>query len=121
MKKILVGIMAVAIIIFVSIYLEVTERITDSRIQERIAYWESLIDTEVPSGTRKETVEYWGKQRQLNLNWIPDKNIFRAKVDQIPVAGIRFPCSEWNVIIDIYIGNNGKSLRREVRPFGICL
>ena len=118
MKRILIGI--VAIVVFMYIFSEVTGHITNSRIQKRITYWKSLIDTEVPIGTVREKVEQWGRQRHLGLGWIDSKKFFDANVEQIPNVGIGVPCSAWNIIIDIYMGNDGRSIRREVHSVGSC-
>ena len=119
MKKILLGI--VTIILFLGIVYTLTGQITHNRIQKRVAYWESLIDKEIPTGTRKENVEQWGQQQHLKLEWIPSKNMLDANVEQLPDAGIGFPCSSWNIIVDIYIGNDGSSLRRKVHSIGNCI
>jgi hypothetical protein len=119
MKKILLGI--VIIVVCLCIFSGITGHITNSRIQKRIAYWKTLISEEIPIGTTKERMEQWGKQRHLNLTWIPSRNFFDTTVERVPDAGIGFPCSEWNIIIDIQMGNNGTSAKQKVHSVGSCV
>ena len=119
MKGTLIGILAIVILMLA--FSEITGRITNSRIHKRVAYWKSLVDKELPPGSAKESVQQWGKDHHLNLIWVSSKNLFDANVEQIPVVGIGFPCDEWNIIIEIYIGNDGKSVRREVYSVGSCI
>jgi hypothetical protein len=116
----LIGILAMVALTLV--FSEVTERITYNRIQKRIAYWESLVDKELPSGSSKERVEQWGRDHHLKFfELIPSKNFFDANVEQIPAVGIGFPCSDWNIIVDIYMGNDAKSIGRKVHTVGSCI
>jgi len=119
MKKVLITI--IVIVITLCVFSVVTGHITNSRIQKRTTYWKSLIDAEIPTGTTKEKIEQWGKQRGLHLTWIPDRNFFDANVEQVPESGIGFPCSEWNIIVDIYIGKDNASVKGEVSTVGSCV
>lgn len=99
----------------------ITSNITNNRVQKRLTYWRSLLDDELPAGTPKETVERWGRQRNLPLSWISDRNFFNANVEQVPDAGFGFPCAEWNVIIDIYVDAEGKTNKQDVHVVGSCI
>ena len=121
MKNFLIVI--IGIIAILAIYSVITGRITDSRISNQVEHWKSVLDAEIPIGTSKEKVEEWGKKRHISNSWelIPGKNFFNANVAQVPDAGIGFPCSQWNTIIEVYIGADGKSNKREVYSVGSCI
>ena len=101
----------------------ITRQMTFSRINERKAYWEAAIDSEIPTGTTKESIETWATSRHLKdrLVWEPDKSLLEVNVERVPNAGILFPCSDWNLIFNLYLGETGTLIRREVHVIGSCV
>jgi hypothetical protein len=114
MRKVLISTVIIVVCIF--IFLKTTGHITESRIQKRIAYWQSWIDSELPIGATKVSVEEWLKQHPNFKEQNPGIS-FKGVVEEIPVVGIRFPCSSWKIGIDIYIGQEGTYIKREVYQF----
>jgi hypothetical protein len=119
MKRILI--IFVSIIAMIFIYSVITGWITNYRIQKREAYWKLVIDSEIPNGTTKERLIDWLKQRHLNSTWISGQNVFDENVEQISDAGIGFPCGSWDIIIDISLGDNNKTVGRRIHSVGACL
>ncbi len=107
----------------------ITRHITNNRIDKRVVYWESLIDSEMPAGSSIKLVKQWGKKRNISASIItgnkfqpPEaKQIFYSNVESIPDAGIGFPCSSWNIIIEIYFGQDEKYVGRRVHAVGSCI
>ena len=114
-------IILVLIVVMVCIYLITTGFITNYRIQKREAYWKSEINSEIPNGTSKEKLIEYLNQRNLNSSWIPGQKVFNENVEQIPDAGIGFPCGSWNIIIYIFLGDDNRTKGNEIHSVGSCI
>ena len=101
MKKILIGV--VAIVVFIFLFTAVTEFIANILIQKRISYWKSLIDSELSNGVTKEKMGQWIKKRHLNLSW--DNRGYSGDVDEIHYVGNPIPCgTARNIRVDLEVG-----------------
>ena len=103
------------------IYTEITSVITQGRTVNRAYYWKTSINKELPLGSSEQAIKEWGLGRNLHLEFSPNRNSYEANVEQVPVVGMSFPCSEWNIIVDIYVGMDGKSSKQDVHMVGSCI
>lgn len=90
-------------------------------LNARVKYWQTLLDNEVPYGTDIEKIKKWGESKNIKFDYLKQQKWLYSNVEQIPVKGIKFPCSEWNIILKIIINSNGKSIKNEVSKVGSCV
>lgn len=119
MKKIFFSVVIIGVCL--GIFSAITGQITHQRIQERKSYWTKLMETEIPIGSTSQEIEEWNKRHDLNMRWVGGRDFYNGNVEQVPDAGIGFPCSQWNVIIDIHVGLDGKSTSQNVHSVGTCI
>jgi len=93
----------------------------NSVLNARVKYWQTLLNNEVPIGTDIEKIKIWGESKNIKFDYMKQQKWLYSNVEQIPVKGIKFPCSEWNIILKIIINNNGKSVENEVSKVGSCV
>ena len=87
---------------------------------KRLGYWQHSLK-ELPLGSSSDQVTRWGKSHGIELSFLPEQRQFYANVERIPVNGIKFPCSEWNIIIQITMDKAGRSIKNEVGQVGSCV
>ena len=90
-------------------------------LQERVAYWRDTLSLGVPSGSSKEMAVGWAKGRQIEFDYLEQQHWLYANVEQVPVSGIPFPCSQWNIILKVSFDATGHSVKNEVSTVGTCI
>lgn len=90
-------------------------------VKERIAFWENTLQTEVPVGSSKNQILRWGDERHVPFIYIPEKRWFYAIVEKLPEPGIPFPCSEWNITVQITLDSTDHSIANHVGMVGSCV
>jgi hypothetical protein len=90
-------------------------------LQERIAYWRDTMSQGVPHGSSKETALAWAKEHNVKFDYYEQQHWLYANVEQVPVSGIPFPCSQWNIILTVSFDATGHSVNNEVSTVGSCL
>lgn len=88
------------------------------KLDERKAFWRNALNAEVPVGSRKGAIEAWGARHGVKFMYLEKKQWLYANVERIPEEGIPFPCSDWNIIVEIPIGTEGQSLENRVSAVG---
>jgi hypothetical protein len=92
-----------------------------AKVEERVAYWKSSLDQEVPAGSNTEKANDWGARHSVRLTYLEQQRWLYANVEQLPASGIPFPCSAWNVIVKIALDPAGRTVKNEVDAVGSCL
>ncbi|WP_026223521.1 hypothetical protein [Methylosarcina fibrata] len=92
-----------------------------TQLNERTKFWKSELAHNIPTGTPKEKALQWGKEHQVKFAFLEKQNWLYANVERVPDSGIGFPCSEWNIILKVFLGADGKSVGNEVNAVGSCL
>jgi hypothetical protein len=90
-------------------------------LQERVAYWRSALSQGVPNGSSKEMALKWAKDRKVNFDYLEQQHWLYANVEQVPVSGIPFPCSQWNIILIVSFDATAHSVKNEVSTVGTCI
>jgi len=90
-------------------------------LQERIAYWRDAMSQGVPHGSSKETALEWVKGHNVKFDYYEQQHWLSANVEQVPVSGIPFPCTQWNIILTVSFDATGHSVNNEVSTAGSCL
>lgn len=93
----------------------------ETKLQERLTFWRGILAKEVPIGTSAENIKKWGLTHKVKLDYLEHQHWLYANVEVVPIDGIPFPCSEWNIILKISIDDTGHSSKNDVSPVGSCL
>jgi hypothetical protein len=94
---------------------------TQPQLQERVHFWRDSLAKEVPIGTNKERIMEWGAAHHFKFDYLEKQHWLYANVEAVPEKGIPFPCSQWNIILEISIDKTGHSTNNEVSTVGTCL
>jgi len=92
-----------------------------TQLHARIADWQQRLEVAVPVGKPRSDIEAWAVAHGLRLEYLPAQNEMYGNVEQVPVKGIKFPCSQWNIIVSVHLDSSGDAVRNEVRAVGSCL
>jgi hypothetical protein len=92
-----------------------------SKVQERIAFWKETLAREVPLGTPADQIQEWGSAHKIKFDYLEKQRWLYAIAEMIPETGIRFPCSQWNIILKISIDGGGRSVKNDVSAVGSCV
>jgi hypothetical protein len=90
-------------------------------LKGRRAYWEGELARNAPVGSSKDAILTWAASRGVHFNDDHTQQRLYANVEQIPEPGIPFPCSEWNIIVQISMDSNNRSTSNNVSQVGSCL
>jgi hypothetical protein len=90
-------------------------------LQERVSYWRDALSEGVPIGSSKEAALEWGKSHKVKFDYLEQQHWLYANVEQVPVSGIPFPCSHWNIILKISFDTSDHSMSNEVSQVGTCV
>jgi hypothetical protein len=83
--------------------------------------WDATIEKQVPIGTGRSKVEAWVAANTILLRYDADRNQLYGVVEKVPEPGLKFPCSDWNVIVEIRFDTRGRVLNHFVHTVGTCL
>lgn len=90
-------------------------------LHERVAYWRSALSHGVPNGSSREKAMEWAASRSVKFEYLEKQHWLYANVEQVPEAGIPFPCSQWNIILKVTLDGIGHSVSNEVSTVGSCI
>jgi hypothetical protein len=93
----------------------------NEQLARRRAYWDEALKQNVPTGTTKEQIISWGKSQGVAFNPVPQNHWLIANVERVAVEGIKFPCSEWNIIVTVTLDAHEKATRYEISQVGTCV
>jgi len=101
----------------------ITDRFND-RFRSREAYWTSTLDREVNVGESKSEAQTW-LERQVSWRnagdlYDPGERKFVGTVDKFHDP-IGYPCSDWDLAVEITIGKDDRVTGRKVTTSGACL
>jgi len=127
MKRIaVIGLVGLASIISftagVGLATEYIEHRFDDRLRSENAYWTSTLDREVSIGELKTDAQAW-VQLQVpagRANFDPVERKFIGVVDNIHEP-IGYPCSDWDLVVEITIGTDDRVTARRVTTSGACI
>ena len=92
-----------------------------SELDSRVEYWNHSLSRELPLGSSTEQIKHWAKSHKVEFLFLPEQHQFYANVERVPVKGIRFPCGEWNIIIQVTVDSSGHSAKNEIHQVGGCV
>lgn len=92
-----------------------------AHLDAQVKTWDRTITQDLPVGSSTVQIEQWGKVHKIHFTHRPEDHQFSANVEKFPVTGIRFPCTNWNVIVLIKLDQSGHSTKNNVYGVGDCL
>ncbi len=90
-------------------------------LAKRTDFWRRALDREVPVGTSAEVIERWGIAHRIQFDLLKEQHWLYANVEQVPESGVPFPCSQWNIIVQITLDATNHSTKNEVTNVGTCV
>ena len=103
---------------------ELTARLTAQKVQDRMAYWRSVVDRGVGVGERREEAEAWLRNKFPNRTmpaYDPGDPELVVSPESVDVIGSHFPCAAWIILITVHVGHDGRVISREVTDAGMCV
>jgi len=101
----------------------ISDRFND-RFRSREAYWTSTLDREVNVGESKPDTQAWLDRqviwRDAGDLYDPAERMFFGTVDKFHDP-IGYPCSDWDLAVEITIGKDDRVTGRKVTTSGACL
>jgi len=91
------------------------------KLDERVQHWKLVLDENVPLGTSKEAIDKWASENSIEFSENPTLMKLFANVEQVPDTGIGFPCSEWNIILEVQLDKNRLSKSNSISTVGSCI
>jgi hypothetical protein len=73
----------------------------NSHARERAEFWKAELARDIPPGTAKDNAIQWGKDRNVKFDFLEKQRMLYANVEHVPDSGIGFPCSDWNIILEV--------------------
>jgi len=92
-----------------------------TEIDARVQHWKSVLQTVAPVGATRSDLEAWSKANGFNFHYLPQQQELYANVEQVPVRGLKFPCSQWNIIAEIKLDVDGHATGNKVSAVGTCI
>lgn len=93
----------------------------NAHVKERVNYWKSELDTNIPAGTTSAKAIKWGISKNVKFDHLSSKNWLYSNVESVLNDGIGFPCSQWNIILTIVLDANSRAVKNEVSTVGSCI
>lgn len=93
----------------------------NEQLAQRRAYWEAALQQNVPVGTTKDQIMSWGLSQGVEFRTVPPDHWLYANVESVPVEGIKFPCSQWNIILKVSLDASDRAAGHEISQVGTCL
>jgi len=56
----------------------------------------------------------------VKFDYLRQQQELYANVEKVPEPGLKFPCSEWNIIVEITLDADGHAKDSSVRAVGTC-
>jgi len=91
-----------------------------SELRSRVAVWSQRL-TELPAGSSSPEIQRWAASHKVHFTFLSEQRQFYANVERVPVKGLHFPCSEWNIIITVSVDPSGHSTKSSVQQVGACV
>jgi hypothetical protein len=76
---------------------------------------------DLPVGTSADVIKKWGATHSIKFDDLKAQHWLYANVESVPESGIPFPCSVWNIIIQITIDATNRSTQNKVSTVGSCI
>jgi hypothetical protein len=129
MKRIMLVTLAALAIIATSLLIfdQVGAWITASKINESKVHWTSVVNSEIQIGESKDQVDRWlngrlAKNTSTGLStYDPNTRSFYFTGNLIKVVGFQYPCSAWQVEVEIGLGPDDRVKSRKVTLSGACV
>ncbi len=94
---------------------------TNPLLDERMQYWEVTLESNVTKGASRESIEQWALKNSIEFIENPETKKLYANVETITDSGIGFPCSKWNIILEIQLDENEVSIGHSISSVGTCV
>ena len=91
----------------------------DKELEERKNYWSEVISGSVPVGTTENDLLIWADKNNIKYVYDESRNVYFSIVEVIESDG--FVCSQWNMMVEIYLDNQQKVKSHQVQSIGTCL
>jgi hypothetical protein len=92
-----------------------------THVKERVDFWKSELETNIPAGTSKEKAREWGGSRNVKFSYLPSQNWLYSTVEKIPGNGIGFPCDGGQINLIVVLDANNRSVKNEVKVATYCI
>ena len=109
------------VIFILALFLSGCSESNNPVLDEKIKHWELLLNNNVPSGTSLKSIESWALKNNIQFHKNPTTNKLYANVEAVKDTGMGFPCSHWNVILEIQLNKNKSSISNSVSSVGTCV
>ncbi len=90
-----------------------------SPVGERVAYWQSVVDKNIPPGSSVDSVMKWAATRGLKLIFYPDAAQLAGSLEYVPVHD--WACKGWSISLASSLSPSGAVQHSTVRTYGNCL
>jgi hypothetical protein len=90
-----------------------------NKVQDRQAYWERTVHTEVPLGTPKDAALKWAASRSINLTYSPESHDLHGPVEYVPVND--WACKGWSLTLILTLDSANTVASEAVKTYGNCL
>ncbi|TKB45972.1 hypothetical protein [Thalassotalea mangrovi] len=109
------------VILTIIILLSACSKNNNHLLDERMQYWEITLESNVTKGTSRESIKQWALKNSIEFFENPETKSLYANVETIADSGIGFPCSEWNIILEIQLDDNEVSIGHSISSVGTCV
>jgi hypothetical protein len=98
-----------------------SDSLKPQNLDEHVTHWRQIVADELPIGSTKESILSWGKQHKVEFMQLTETRLYAPHLEKVPVGWPGLPCWEWNIVIDIALGENGLSTQQRIFPVGSCI
>lgn len=121
-----VGIALGVLIVSLVVWEVVAHRFTSHRLDERSAYWTSVVRSGVAVGDTRDQAERWllktfARPIDDPKSYDPNPRSLSAGAETVEVVGSHYPCAAWEIEVDIQLGPDNRVASRGVRLVGACV
>ena len=89
------------------------------QVHARQAYWERIVEAEVPIGTHRDAVQKWAANRSIHLAYSPDNHELHGPLEYVPVND--WMCKGWSLTLEMTLDSADTVASEAVKTYGNCL
>lgn len=119
MKKLIFLVLLLAVGFGVAVWKWGFNPIPARKVAGRVALWQQTVDRDIPPGTGQREIIEWGLKNDVTLHLLQKRDLY-GLIETMEPEGINFPCSRWNIILEITMNPAKESVRQKVRASDGC-
>ncbi len=89
------------------------------KVAGHVALWQQTIAREIPIGTDRKKILEWAEVNDIALYKFNYTDLY-GLIETLVPEGINFPCSRYNIIIEIRMDKEKKSKSQKIRASDGC-